>query len=121
MVSRSAKAPDPCRSYPIEANLEYKIIRGHAKVMKTYQGRTVYLSSSEIVFKPEYPIPIGLRIKASMDWPVRLDNLIALRLHVHGEITRTDNGLCTVKIQGHEFRVSSQDRTSALALRAQDR
>ena len=82
-----AKASCPERQYTVEANLEYKIIRGH-KVLEAGRGTTVNMSSSRIVFKPEYPIPVGLRIEAYVDWPVRLDNVIALRLHVDGETVR---------------------------------
>lgn len=98
------------RRYPIETNLEYEIVRGH-EVLGVGRGRTVKVSSSQIVFQPESPIPVGLEIEAYVDWPARLDNVIALRLHVHGETIQTENGYAAVRILRHEFRTSGQNRT----------
>ena len=100
-----AKVSCPDRSYPIETNLEYEIVRGH-EVLGVGRGKTVNISSSKIVFQPEYPIPVGSQIEAYVDWPARLDNVIALRLHVDGETIETENGYAAVRILRHEFRTS---------------
>ena len=103
--TRVCKASCPERQYPVEANLEYKTSRGDG-VLKTGHGMTVSMSSSRIVFKPEYPIPVGLRIEAYVNWPDRLDNVIALRLHVGGVTVRSENGNAAVNIKRHEFRIA---------------
>jgi hypothetical protein len=46
-----------------------------------------------------------------VDWPARLDNVIALKLHVQGEIVETDNGFAAIKILQYEFRTAGQKRT----------
>ena len=79
--STNVSCPD--RRYPIEANVEYRVMVGYG-VGKACRGRTVRISSSQIVFQPESPIPVGLEIEAYVDWPARLDNVIALKLHVNG-------------------------------------
>ena len=103
------KVSCPDRRYPIEANVEYKVIRGYD--VKVCRGKTVTISSSKIVFQPEYPIAVGLTIEAYVDWPARLDNVIALRLHVHGETIQTENGHAAVRILRHDFRTAGQNRT----------
>lgn len=102
------------RRYPIEMNLEYEIVRGH-EVLGVGRGRTVNMSSSSLAFKPEYPITVGLTIEAYVDWPARLDDVIALRLHVDGEIIGTENGCAAVRILRHEFRTWSQNRPIAVS------
>ena len=114
--TRVCKASCPERQYPVEANLEYKTSRGDG-VLKTGHGMTVSMSSSRIVFKPEYPIPVGLRIEAYVDWPVRLNSVIALRLHVHGETIETEKGYAAVTILRHEFRIAPKSHASS-AIRA---
>jgi|SRR5215469_8645818 len=97
------------RGYQINTALEYKLIRGH-KVLRTGRGTTVYISGREIVFKPEDPIPARLRIEAFVPWPVLLDHVINLELHVHGETVETESGYVVIKIKRYEFRTATGRR-----------
>jgi len=97
--------PSTDRRYQISACLEYKLIR-RRKILSAGRGMTFSISSSEIVFKPEHPIPAGLKIEASVEWPARLDNGVALRLHVEGDIAKTEREYATIKILRYEFRTA---------------
>lgn len=69
------------------------------------RGVVVYISCSEIVFSTEDPIPAGLKIDASVDWPSQLSDAISLKLHVRGETTTSESGLAAIKILRYDFRV----------------
>jgi hypothetical protein len=104
-MSERVQGPHTDRRYPINSGLEYKLIRGH-NLLRAGRGTTVYISSSEIVFRPEDPIPAGLHIEASVEWPARLDNAIAIRLHVEGKTAQTESGYAAIKIARYEFRTA---------------
>jgi hypothetical protein len=97
--------PPTDRRYQIDAGLEYKLIRGGI-VLRTGRGTTVYISGSEIVFKPEDPIPARLHIEASVSWPAPVDPAITLKLHVHGETVETESGYAAIKIVRSTFRIA---------------
>ena len=104
-VQGHSSDPNPDRRYQINVSLEYKILRRY-KIVLAGRGTTVYISSSEIVFKAEAPLPAGLKIQASLYWPARLDNAIALRLHVDGETAGTESGDAAIKIMRWQFRTA---------------
>jgi len=91
------------RRYPMQVDLEYKMLDGR-KVLKTGIGRTLNLSSSGILFESEDALPIGSSLRLSIEWPARLDNRVGLTLCVMGRTVRS-SGTCTaVEILSHEFR-----------------
>jgi hypothetical protein len=96
------------RCYPIQAKLHYRIVRGCQ--IQEGLGTTLEVSSSRLVFTAEHTIPSGLKIEVWVDWPVRLDNAVALRLHICGETARTEEGYAAVRILRHEFRTSNGNR-----------
>ncbi len=101
----------PERQYPFEAHLEYKTIH-RRKVLETGRGITVYISTKEIVFKAARPLPAGLEIEVYIDWPARLDNVIALRLYAHGETQEMRNDCVVVKILRCDFRIAPKSHSS---------
>jgi hypothetical protein len=107
LLERQVTCSDPStdRRYQVSASLEYKLIR-RRKILSAGRGMTFSISSSEIVFKPDDPIPAGLKIEASVEWPARLDNRIALRLHVEGETVKTESEYAIIKILRYEFRTA---------------
>ena len=68
------------RSYPIQAKLHYRVFR--ERRFQEGRGTTLEISSRRLVFKAEHMIAGGLRIEVWVEWPVRLDNIVALRLHI---------------------------------------
>jgi len=67
--------------YPIRIDLEYRLLKG-SRVLKAGRGRTVNFSSSGILFESEESLPPAMRIHLSIAWPARLNNRVALNLHV---------------------------------------
>ena len=102
---RHPMAASPRRKYPIEADLEYEAIDG---VVVAGRGRTKEMSSSEVVFKAESPIPAGLTIRINMDWPVFAENVTPLRLYISGMTVRTESGYAACKFGRHEFRIAPE-------------
>jgi hypothetical protein len=95
------------QAYPIQVNLEYRL----AGSAETAPGTTVSISSKRILFKPEHPIPAGSKIEAFVVWPVRLNNAIHLKLHVHGETLGAEgggNGAAVIKIHKYMLRTAAQ-------------
>ena len=107
---QDTKASHLDRWYPVEANLDYRIV--HGGTVLEGRGTTLEVSSRGVVFKSERRIPRGLKIEAWVDWPVRLDNVIALKLHIQGTTLRSEGALAVVRILRHEFRISNRHLTS---------
>jgi len=92
--------------YPIQANLYYRIVYG-GRVLEGH-GTTLAVSSKKLVFQSERAIPDSVAIELRLDWPIRLDNVVSLRLHVHGKTLRNNGSYATVRILRHEFRTSTR-------------
>jgi len=99
------------RWYPVEANVFYRIDRG--RIVSEGTATTLKLSSKHIVLKSGARIPSGVTIEAWVEWPARLDNVIPIRLHIHGKTLHAEDGQVTLSILRHEFRVSGRPRTPA--------
>ena len=95
----------PDRHYPVELDIDYQIVKG-TKMVEAGRGRTVSISSTTVVFKVDHQIPAGLKIKAVLEWPVRLRNSVPLRLHIHGLTVPQEQGCSGIRISGYEFRIS---------------
>ena len=94
-------------AYPIEVNVDYHVIDA-PEPWGSGRGKTVNISGKRITFTPEYPIPSGRCIKLSLDWPARLDQQIALKLHVTGITAPHDTGAAVVNISRHEFKIANR-------------
>jgi hypothetical protein len=91
------------RRYPIDAELEYKLIHGR-NVFQTGEGRTINVSSSGILFESRRALPPGMEIELSIAWPARLGDAVALKLCVCGRTVRAQDNCTAVQIQRHTFR-----------------
>jgi hypothetical protein len=98
-------------AYPIEVNVDYQILDS-AEPWASGRGKTVNISGKRITFTPEHPIPTGRCIKLGVDWPARLDQGIALKLHITGMTTELDRGAAVVNISRHEFRVANRNQSA---------
>lgn len=96
-------------AYPIEVNVDYQIVDS-SEPWASGHGKTVNISGKRITLKPERPIPSGRCIKLGVDWPARLNQGIALKLHITGMTAELDQGAVVVNISRHEFRVASPNR-----------
>jgi len=98
--------------YPVELDLDYRIVVDR-KILDAGRGRTVTISSTTVTFKGDHQISNGLDIEVTLEWPVRLDNSVSLRLHIHGKTVKAENGCNAIRILRHEFR-TSKDTTKTL-------
>jgi len=91
------------RMYPVCAGLEYRILDARLAHTRGH-GHTVFLSSSRIVFKSEIALRAGLQIELAVDWPVRLDEKVELRLCLRGRTANVAGSYTTVLVSRYEFR-----------------
>jgi hypothetical protein len=91
------------RSYPVQLDLCYKVVRDGQPV-EHGNGRTRQFSSSEVVvFAADHPLPIGA-VELALDWPFLLDGVCPLQVVVFGQVLPSSDQAVTVKIERHEFR-----------------
>jgi hypothetical protein len=112
---RYDEASSSDRWYPLEAKLNYCIVRG--REVREGRGTTLAMSSRGVVFKSKDTIPTGLNIEAWLDWPVRLDNAIALSLYINGKTLRSEGGHTTIRVLGYRFRTSTLTAQSIYRIR----
>ena len=63
----------------------------------TGYGTTANVSSRGFLFQCDRALPAGIRINFWIDWPVRLNEQVGLRLHGTGSIVRTDGNYIAVE------------------------
>jgi len=100
------------RRYPIALELRYKLIR-RRRVLETGTGRTIDLSSGGILFETDHPLPAGLNVELSIEWPALLHDVAPMRLVVTGRIVRTDRMRAALRTVQHEFRTQGIVRQTA--------
>lgn len=90
-------------SYPIRAALEYRLM---AKdwISGAGAGWTIYFSSRRVLIECETSLPIDRRIKLSIEWPVRLENNVCLKLHITGRTVSGVGAVTEIEILAFEFR-----------------
>ena len=91
--------------YPVKAALEYWIVIRNRKVV-TGIGGTVNISSRGVLIQTAHALPRGVTVELSIHWPARLNNTVALKLHVIGQTIRTQGSCTAVLIRRHVFRTS---------------
>ena len=90
-----------CR-FPIQLAIHYE--RLNSPVALHGMGTTMDFSRSGIAFTTEDHLPVGSMIRASVDWPAKLDGHCALKFIAFGHVVRSDGGHAAVTIQTHNFR-----------------
>ena len=89
--------------FPLDLEVRYTGSGGQG-LLVTGSGRTTDLSSSGLAFISDNPLPHGLRLDLSIDWPVLLDGAIQLQLTISGVVVRTSGSVTALRIQRHEFK-----------------
>jgi hypothetical protein len=102
------------RRYPLQAEVEYKLIR-QRKVLESGNGATVNVSSSGVLFEAGRPLAPGLQIELSIAWPALLDDLHPLKLLVSGRTVRSHSGYTAVRILGYDFHIRGRLPVSMVA------
>jgi hypothetical protein len=67
-------------------------------------GTTVNISSQGVLLTADHEIPCGTVLKLRIDWPVHLNQVRPLSLHVGGTVVRSGQGQVAVLIRKYELR-----------------
>jgi PilZ domain len=82
-------------------------VTGRRGMEEQGEGRTVNVSSCGILFTCQHQLAVGRRVKLCVNWPVLLNDKVALKLVVRGRVVRSEEGRAAIEIQQHEFRTHS--------------
>ena len=90
------------RRYPIELDLEFRIMNGD-KVVSTGSGRTANISSGGVLFRPEDRPLNGRNVELSVRWPAVLGNAPFLELRIFGRLVRNDSSGIALRMNRYYF------------------
>lgn len=96
--------------FHIECKVSYKIVGGDT-LGEMGQGKTVNMSSGGILFTTDHALARGARVEVEVEWPIKLNDRIPLKLVVQGKIVRSENthlALAGLQILGHHFRLAKR-------------
>ena len=93
--------------FPIDSNLEYRILR-HGQVLESGAGRTVNISSSGVLFQSDARIAPGATLELSISWPALIYNTAPIQLHVRGKAVRVSGRVAAVRIASYDFRTKAR-------------
>jgi hypothetical protein len=98
-------------SYPIDADVEYRLIE-RASMVAAGTGRTKTMSSSQVVLESQQSLPVGMLVELAVTWPVWLQSTVRLKLHIFGRTTRIAGNFTVIDILRHEFRTVAPQGSS---------
>lgn len=90
------------RRYPIELELEYKIIKDD-KIVATGAGRTGNISSGGVLFHADSGAISGPSVELSVRWPAVLGNAPFLELLISGRLVRHDSNGIAMRMSKYHF------------------
>lgn len=94
------------RDFPVALDLLYQVL-GDGHVENRGTGRTLWMSSREIIFETEKPLRAGTELEITVAWPARLDDRIALQLRIRALVLHTLSIGVTAEIRKYEFRTAA--------------
>ena len=100
------------RAYPIVLKVDYKLPHG----AMSGHGWTASLSSKIVEFIAAEPLPLHSQINLSIAWPALLNEKVALRLCIQGQVIKSGDNCVLVQMQRYEFRTKASS-SSALSPR----
>jgi hypothetical protein len=96
--------------------LEYRVYAGGAgsssQVSETGSGRTLSISSGEVLFESDRPLREGMDADLYLAWPASLSESVGLTLRIRGRVARADTSVTTLTITHYEFHVRSKPPAS---------
>ncbi len=91
--------------YDLRLALHYRIaLRGEPVIAGS--GLTLDLSVGGISFRCRKPLPVGVHIEMSIDWPAR-HGIYPIELQATGFVVRSDQGRTAIRMTSHKMRVSA--------------
>jgi PilZ domain len=97
------------RRYPLELDLEFKIIDGD-QVVSTGTGRTGNISSGGLLFYTAEGVLSGPQVELAVRWPAVLGNTPFLELRITGRLVRNDARGIAMRMSRYHFEKLSNPR-----------
>lgn len=90
------------RRYPIELDLEFRIMDGDT-VVSQGAGRTGNMSSGGVLFHVDDGVTEGPHVEISVRWPAVLGNTPFLELRIFGRLVRNDSEGVAMRMSRYHF------------------
>ncbi|MGA2741897.1 MAG: PilZ domain-containing protein [Bryobacteraceae bacterium] len=90
------------RRYPLELDLEFKILDGD-QVVSTGAGRTGNISSGGVLFYAAEDVPSGPHVELAVRWPAVLGHTPFLELRISGRLVRNDPRGVAMRMSRYHF------------------
>ena len=88
----------PCRLCVSWRTLDPPLRRGESTI------GTLNISSKGVLFSTAEEFERGCILEVTLDWPVRLNRQVPLKLVIQGHVLRSSDGCTAVRINHYEFR-----------------
>lgn len=111
ITSKSAPEGVPRREkrrFPMDLGVRYRRVKGK-RILAVGVGNTVEVSSNQIRFTTQWPLLPGDRVQLAVDWPVKLDNSVLMKLEIYGCVVESESGTATMEIARYDLRTRSQN------------
>jgi hypothetical protein len=90
------------RRYPVELQLEYKVLSGD-QVINTGKGQTCNMSSGGMQLHSDTPLPVGVSVELSVFWPSQAEAERPVTLVARASVVRSEMNLVAVQVTRYEF------------------
>ena len=101
-AERRANIRFPCRLCVSWRTLDPPLRRGESTI------GTLNISSKGLLFSTTENFERGSTLEVTLDWPVRLNQQVPLKLVITGHVIRSADGCTAVRINHYEFRTRGQ-------------
>lgn len=101
-AERRANIRYPCRLCVSWRTLDPPLRRGESMI------GTLNISSKGLLFSSAEQFERGSLIEVTLDWPVRLNQQVPLKLVINGHVLRSADGCTAIRINHYEFRTRGQ-------------
>jgi hypothetical protein len=101
-ADRRANIRYPCRLCVSWRTLDPPLRRGESMI------GTLNISSKGLLFSTAERFEPGCVLEATLDWPVRLNRQVPLKLVILGHVLRSADGCTAMSINHYEFRTRGQ-------------
>lgn len=98
--------------YPLSLGVQFVIDSPRPAAGGT--GRTVLMSSREIVFTTNRTLRPGTKLQLAIAWPAMLADNVGLQLMVRGRVLHAENECITMSIAKYEFRTRSAEKVTEI-------
>jgi hypothetical protein len=104
-------AKPAAREFPLALEMQYHSLGGPAEKVRG-EGRTIWMSSREIIFESPETLPAGTELEILVAWPALLDDRIGLQLWIRASVLRNLSHGVTAGIRRYQFRTRALARAA---------